>query len=204
MIKVKICGIKRKNDVEIVNKYMPDYVGFVFADSKRKVTIESAKLLSYGLDKNIKKVGVFVNENYETVKNIAHALKLDILQLHGSEGNEYIKRFRDYEVWKAFSLNSQKDIKLINECCADAFLIDGSDGKKVGGTGKVFDWKLLKSIKSYIEKPIIAAGGLDENNVETCIKELKPFGVDVSSGVETEGFKDEAKIKNFIMKVRNF
>lgn len=203
MTKVKICGIKRKKDVEIVNKYMPDYVGFVFANSKRKVTVESAKLLSSDLDKNIKKVGVFVNESYETVKNIADALKLDILQFHGSEGNEYIKRFTDYEVWKAFSLRSEKDIKLIRECCADAFLIDSSNGKKIGGTGKVFDWNLLKNIKSYIEKPVIAAGGLNENNVEMCIKELNPFAVDVSSGVEIEGFKDETKIKKFITKVRN-
>ncbi|KOF56849.1 N-(5'-phosphoribosyl)anthranilate isomerase [Clostridium sp. DMHC 10] len=204
MIKVKICGIKRQEDVEFVNKYMPDYVGFVFANSKRKVTMESAKLLSLNLNTGIRKVGVFVNEEYKIVKNIAEALKLDILQFHGSEGNKYINQFNNYEVWKAFSLTSKNDIKLIKECCADAFLIDSKDGNKTGGTGKVFDWNLLKAAKDYIEKPIIAAGGLNENNVEMCIKELNPFGVDVSSGVETEGFKDEAKIRKFIMKVRNF
>lgn len=204
MAKIKICGIRRNEDVEIVNKYIPDYVGFVFANSKRKVTVSCAQALSLRLQENIKKVGVFVNEDYETVKSIADAVKLDILQFHGSESNDYINSFKAYEVWKAFSLTSEKDVELIKKCSADAFLIDSKDGNKVGGTGKVFDWNILKNIKSYIGKPIIAAGGLDEDNVEMCIKELNPFGVDVSSGVETEGFKDEAKIKNFIMKVRNF
>lgn len=204
MVRVKICGIKRKKDVEIVNKYMPDYIGLVFADSSRKIDVESARLFLGGLKKDIKKVGVFVNEDYEKVKNIADALKLDILQFHGSEGNEYIERFKGYEVWKAYNLNSEKDIEIIKKCCADAFLIDSKNGNKVGGTGKVFDWGLFKKMKNYIEKPIIVAGGLNEDNVESCIKELNPFSVDVSSGVETKGFKDETKIRNFIMKVRKF
>ncbi|MFL0249223.1 phosphoribosylanthranilate isomerase [Clostridium neuense] len=204
MVKVKICGIKSKKDVEIVNKYMPDYVGLVFADSSRKVNVESASLFLEGLQKDIKKVGVFVNEDYEKVKNIANTLKLDILQFHGNEGNEYIKKFKGYEVWKAYSLNSEKDIEIIRKCCADAFLIDSKSGNKIGGTGQVFDWSLLKKIKNYIEKPIIVAGGLNEDNVEICIKKLNPFAVDVSSGVETKGFKDEIKIRNFIMKVRKF
>lgn len=204
MVKIKICGIRRKEDIDIVNKYMPDYVGFVFANSKRKVTVSHAECLSLRLQGNIKKVGVFVNEDYETVKSIADTVKLDILQFHGCEDNDYINSFKAYEVWKAFSLSSEEDIELIKKCSADAFLIDSKDGNKVGGTGKVFDWNILKNIKGYIGKPIIAAGGLNEKNVARCIKELNPFGVDVSSGVETEGFKDEGKIKNFIMKVRNF
>lgn len=204
MVKIKICGIRRNEDIDIVNKYMPDYVGFVFANSKRKVTVSRAECLSLRLQGNIKKVGVFVNEDYETVKSIADTVKLDILQFHGCEDNDYINSFKAYEVWKAFSLSSEEDIELIKKCSADAFLIDSKDGNKVGGTGKVFDWNILKNIKDYIGKPIIAAGGLNEDNVEMCIKELNPFGVDVSSGVETDGFKDEAKVKNFIMKVRNF
>ncbi|WP_234123306.1 phosphoribosylanthranilate isomerase [Clostridium hydrogenum] len=204
MAKVKICGIKRGEDVDIVNSFMPDYVGFVFAESKRKVSVEEAQKLILGLNPQIRKVGVFVNESYARVISIAKILKLDVLQFHGDEGNEYLEKFKTYEVWKAASINSKSDIEKVSLYNVNGIVVDSLDGNGNGGTGKKFDWSILKKYKNSILKPIFVAGGLNEENIQECIKELQPFGVDVSSGVESNGVKDKLKIKNFITKVRNF
>lgn len=204
MAKVKICGIKREKDVEIVNSFMPDYVGFVFAESKRKVSVEEAQRLILGLNPQIKKVGVFVNESYAKVMSIAQILKLDVLQFHGDEENEYLEKFKTYEVWKAASIKSKSDIEKASLYNVNGIVVDSLDESGNGGTGKKFDWSILKKYKNSILKPIFVAGGLNEENIQECIKELQPFGVDVSSGVESNGVKDKLKIKNFITKVRNF
>lgn len=204
MVKVKICGIKRIEDVKIVNVFMPDYVGFVFAKSKRSVSIEEAQELISKLDPNIKRVGVFVNESYETVLSTAKSLNLDVLQFHGNEDNDYIKRFKKYEIWKAISIGSEEDIKKANLYNADVLLMDTLDGDTKGGTGKSFNWSMLEKSRDTILRPVFVAGGLNDENVEKCIDRLHPFGVDISSGVESNGVKDKLKIKNFIMKVRNF
>lgn len=204
MVKVKICGIRREKDVEFINKYKPDYVGFVFAKSKRQVDANTARELGKKIDRGIKKVGVFVNEDVEIVKKIAVCASLDIIQLHGDEDEAYIKKLDGFTIWKAVNINSEADVSKFKNYSAAGFLVDSSDGSNRGGTGKTFNWNFLKTMKNQISKPIIAAGGLNIDNVEKCIKMLSPFGVDVSSGVETDGFKDEEKIKKFITRVRNF
>lgn len=204
MVKVKICGIKREKDVKFINKYRPDYIGFVFAKSKRQVDVNTARELGKKIDRGIKKVGVFVNEDVEIVKKIAVCANLDIIQLHGDEDEAYIKKLDGFTIWKAVSINSEEDISEFKNYSAAGFLVDSSDGSNRGGTGKTFNWNFLKTMENQISKPIIAAGGLNIDNVEKCIRTLSPFAVDVSSGVETDGFKDEEKIKNFIMRVRNF
>lgn len=204
MVKIKICGLKRIEDIEFVNEFKPDYVGFVFAESKRRVSAAQAKLLVDNLNPCIKKVGVFVNETWDKVEEIAALLKLEILQFHGEEDNEYMSKFKEYEIWKAVNLNCKGDLQKLKQYKAQGLVVDSDDGNKRGGTGRTFDWSLLEKFRSSIKAPLIAAGGLKEDNVEECIKRLMPFCVDVSSGVETNGFKDRKKIENFIRKVRNF
>ncbi|KPU43597.1 N-(5'-phosphoribosyl)anthranilate isomerase [Oxobacter pfennigii] len=197
MVKVKICGLKRSEDIKYVNALKPDYAGFVFAKSKRQVTLSEAGELIANLNKGIKKVGVFVDEDIEKVKDASFALKLDIIQLHGNEPNEYIKKLNGYEVWKAVSIKSHEGIKRLKQYNADAILLDQGGG----GTGISFDWDIIKGIS--VNTPIILAGGLNSQNVEDAIKTVKPYAVDVSSGVETDGFKDCSKIYDFIKKARS-
>ncbi|URZ03446.1 phosphoribosylanthranilate isomerase [Clostridium felsineum] len=204
MVKVKICGIRREKDIEIVNKYQPDYIGFVFARSKRQVDAYIASVLGEKLMPNIKKIGVFVNEDIKRLKEIVLKAKLDIVQLHGDEDSKYIEKLRGINVWKAVNISSKEDRDKLKNYEVSGFIVDSIDGANRGGNGRVFDWKLLKEYESNIKKPIIVAGGLNIDNVNECIKTLNPFCVDVSSGVETDGFKDEEKIKKFILKVRNF
>lgn len=200
MTGIKICGLSRFEDIDYVNQTMPDYVGFVFAKSRRQVDINFAEKLILKLDKNIKKVGIFVDQNEVEVKKTADSLCLDILQFHGNETKEYIRQFAGYKVWKAIGVTCENDIKNINLTDADGILFDSRIDGRFGGTGGVFDWRIIKDIK--FNKPIILAGGLDIDNVEEAINTVNPQIVDVSSGVETGGFKDFDKIKNFIEKVR--
>lgn len=200
MVKVKICGLKRIDDIEYINKLCPDYAGFVFAKSKRQVDLNLAHKLINRLDKNIKTVGVFVNESIENVFEIAETLKLDVLQFHGDETQDYIDNFRGFTVWKAIRVNSKNDLEKTKQFITNAFLFDTLALKDYGGTGKTFDWNILKDIKFDI--PIILAGGLNADNVTEALKIINPFAVDVSSGVETEGYKDFNKIELFIKKVR--
>lgn len=196
MVKVKICGLRRMEDIEYVNRILPDYVGFVFASSKRRVDVNYAKQLIKGLDKNIKTVGVFVNEAVDVVKRSAETLNLDVLQFHGQETPEYIENFKGFTVWKGVGINGTKDLYRLNSYDVDALLLDNGPG----GTGKSFNWDILSGLK--LEKPIILAGGLNPSNVMMALNKVKPYAVDVSSGVETDGFKDFSKIKEFIGKVR--
>lgn len=200
MVKVKICGLRRIDDIEFINKLRPDYAGFVFAESKRQVDINLAYKLISKLDKNIKTVGVFVNESIDKVLNTAMTLKLNILQFHGDETMDYIKHFKDFIVWKAIRVKCKSDIEKINQYDVDAVLLDSFTTGNYGGTGRRFDWDILREFKINI--PVILAGGLNASNIEDAIKKVKPYAVDVSSGVETEGHKDFNKIKEFIKKVR--
>lgn len=214
MTKIKICGLSRSCDIEYVNQYMPDYAGFVFAKSRRQVSLEKAKKLIEKLDRNIKTVGVFVNEDIFTVKNTAERLGLDILQFHGNEDSEYCSNFADFTVWKAVSIkvdlrdknlqNSAKyknQIDEIDKYDLDAILLDSSIKGVSGGTGISFDWKIISELN--IKKKLVLAGGLNQDNVRQAVNELQPYAVDVSSGVETDDVKDLKKIKSFIEKVRN-
>ncbi|MEQ2130330.1 phosphoribosylanthranilate isomerase [Caldanaerobacter subterraneus KAk] len=200
MVKVKICGLRRLEDIYYANQLQPDFIGFVFSESKRRVDLKEALEFVKRLKEGIKKVGVFVNEPIEKVMEIAEKLKLDVLQFHGDETQEYIDNFKNFTVWKAIRIRSNLDLKKTGEFKVDAFLFDSFSEKGYGGTGEVFDWNILKAYKREI--PVVLSGGLKEENVEEAIKLVRPYAVDVSSGVEVGGYKDFNKMKSFIEKVR--
>ncbi len=197
MTGIKLCGLKRECDIEAVNKLNPDFIGFVFAEkSKRYVNpIEAAKLKEM-LSKDIKAVGVFVNESPEAVAELLNKGTIDMAQLHGSEDEEYISRLRsltDKPLIKAIKVQSKADIEAADESSADYVLLDSG-----AGTGMTFNWQLIKGIK----RPYFLAGGLNPENVAEAVKALNPYAVDVSSGIETDGLKDEAKMADFVSIVR--
>jgi len=203
--KVKICGIRRECDIEYVNLHLPDYIGFIFAPSKRRVTREYTNFLTTKLDKRIKKAGVFVNEQLEEVIKTAKECSLDFVQIHGDETPEYISCLKsslkvNTKIWKAVRVKNEDSIKSIEKFDADSFVLDAYSEDSYGGLGKVFDWKLAVEAKKYGN--IILAGGLNLQNVAEAIKIVQPFAVDVSSGVESEGVKDEYKVKKFIYSAR--
>lgn len=204
MTKIKICGIRRLEDISYLNKLKPDYAGFIFAKSKRQITLEQAKELISLLDKDIKTVGVFVNEDIERVRYIAEYLELDVLQFHGNESREYIESFSKFIVWKTVSIDVSacdiEDLSKLNEYKIDGVLLDSSVKGAQGGTGLSFNWDIIKRINS--NKSIILAGGLNPENIQQAIKTVNPYAVDVSSGVEVNGIKDFEKINEFIKKVR--
>ena len=192
MTKIKFCGLKRIEDIKYANDLKPDFIGFVFAPkSKRFVDADTARELKNLLDTKIKAVGVFVDEDINVVTKLLKDGIIDIAQLHGSEDEEYIKSLRaicDKPIIKAFTIVSKDDIKKANESTADYILLDS--GK---GSGETFDWDLIKEVK----RPYFLAGGLTLDNVENAVKTLHPFVVDVSSGIETDGFKDFDKMCRF-------
>lgn len=197
MTGIKLCGLKRECDIEAVNKLNPDFIGFVFSEkSKRYVNpIEAAKLKEM-LSKDIKAVGVFVNESPEAVAELLNKGTIDMAQLHGSEDEEYISRLRsltDKPLIKAIKVQSKADIEAADESGADYVLLDSG-----AGTGMTFNWQLIKGIK----RPYFLAGGLTPENVAEAVKTLNPYAVDVSSGIETDGLKDQAKMADFVSIVR--
>lgn len=197
MTKIKMCGLSRHCDIEAANRLKPEYIGFVFLPkSKRYVTYEKAKELKSLLSPDIKAVGVFVDESAEIVARLLNDGTIDIAQLHGGEDEDYISRLRKLTgkpIIKAFRIESEEDIAQAEKSSADYILLDSGMG-----TGKVFDWSLIQSIK----RPYFLAGGLDCDNVGEAIKKLRPYAVDVSSGIETNGLKDKEKMAAFVAKVR--
>lgn len=195
MTKIKLCGLTRIGDIEAANRIMPDYVGFVFASkSKRRISPETAMQLKQALSPRIKAVGVFVNESVESVAKLLKYGIIDIAQLHGDEDEEYISRLRRLSkkpLIKAFRVKSPADIRAAENCTSDYVLMDSG-----AGTGRTFNWTLLMS------KPYFLAGGLDPDNIADAIKQLNPYAVDVSSGIEIDGTKDEAKMAAFAAAVR--
>lgn len=198
-MKIKICGLRRVEDINYVNELKPDYVGFVFAKSRRQITPYQGKKLIEKLDKRIKKVGVFVNSPIEEVKEIAHICGLDILQFHGDENPETLKGFQQ-EVWKSFRIKDHNSFKELDNYSVDGYLLDTFAKEEHGGTGKIFDWQLIPP--EHKKKFMILAGGLTVENIRRAINEAEPKIVDVSSGVEVNGYKDFNKIKRFLKKVR--
>lgn len=206
LAKVKICGITCKAEIEFINKYLPDYIGFVFTASKREVTPEKAAGLTAGLSPDIRKAGVFVDMEPEKAAEIASVAGLDALQLHGSEDAHYIVKLRRLlkpgtEIWKAVRVGGGNETELIS-FGADRLLLDTYTANMPGGTGQTFDWGLALQIKEQTRLPIILAGGLHPGNVRRAIVQVSPFGVDTSSGVEGDGIKDEQKVRKFIEAVR--
>jgi phosphoribosylanthranilate isomerase len=209
MTKIKICGLRTINDVHIVNKYRPEYAGFVLAESKRKVSLSQLKILIEQLHESIIPVGVFVNTSlYYIEQTIVGGLK--VIQLHGDENKEYIdslielKKKYNFEIWKVVRIGNQS-LETVTKYLdtfdnVDGFLLDKFSDKAYGGLGEKFNWELYNDIGS--KYPVILAGGLNENNVEEGMKHINPFCVDISSGVETKGAKDAGKIATFIELVR--
>lgn len=207
--KVKICGIRTLDDVEIMNEFLPEYVGFILANSKRKVSIYELGNMIEKLTPNIKPVGVFVNEEIHVlIEAVSKGIK--VIQLHGDEDVEYIEEAKkqlhnkNIEIWKAVRINS--DIESIEQnqynqmVNIDGILLDKYSKKHYGGTGETFDWNLIKGMK--FQFPLILSGGLNQSNIVDAINIIKPFCVDLSTGVETENKKDRDKVRNFIEKVR--
>lgn len=202
MTKIKICGLRRVEDISYVNECNPDYAGFVFADSKRRVTKEQAKMLRAGLNPQIIPVGVFVNEEIDTIAELVQEGVIEIIQLHGDETETYIQKLRgraaDTVIIKAVRVASKEDVADCEKTKADYLLFDSRDMKEYGGTGKKFDWQLIENIR----KPFFLAGGINAENIEEAIKTVHPFAIDVSSFVETNGYKDRDKILEIVEKVR--
>jgi phosphoribosylanthranilate isomerase len=199
MAKVKICGLTRMEDVEAVNRHRPDYAGFVFAPGRRQLSPENARQLVERLDPSILSVGVFVNEGIETAAVIAGHCRLGAVQLHGSEDDAYIFRLNALLppgtlVIKAVRVKYVDSIKQAEKTHCGLLLLDAYTQGQAGGAGETFDWGLLEGFR----RPYLLAGGLNAGNVEEAIRLLDPYGVDVSSGVETDGRKDSEKIAEFI------
>ena len=198
MVKVKICGLTRQCDIETVNIEKPDYIGFVFASSRRRVTPEQATKLRSKLANGIIPVGVFVDEAIENILPLLQNDVIEMVQLHGTESEEYIVKLKELTtvpIIKAISVKHAGDVQKWTSTAADYLLLDN----KGGGTGQVFDWSLI----GKVSKPYFLAGGLDVTNIVDAISKTTPSVVDVSSGVETNGYKDPVKIKEFIWRVRH-
>ena len=197
-MKIKLCGLTRPCDIEAVNELQPDYVGFVFAKkSRRYVSPEKAEELKAMLAPGIQAVGVFVNEEPEQIVSLLEAGTIDVAQLHGQEGEREIRRLReftDHLLIQAFRIDTEQDVERANASTADYVLLDSG----AGGTGTVFDWDLLQAIR----RPYFLAGGLDTENLGTVKAKLNPYGIDVSSGIETDGYKDKEKMTAFVAAAR--
>lgn len=194
---LKICGLKRLEDIVAVNRHGADYAGFVFFEkSKRYVDPYKANELISLLRTDIKPVGVFMDEPLDNVVRIARISGVELVQLHGHESEEYVeyvKRTLDRPVIKAYKASEEGALEKAANSAADYVMIDSG-----AGSGKKFDWSILKDFK----RDYFLAGGLDPESVGEAIRMLEPFAVDVSSGVETDGIKDEKKIAEFIKAVR--
>ena len=197
MTKIKMCGLSRIEDIEAANAIKPDYIGFVFAEiSKRRLSAPEASKLKSKLDPDIKAVGVFLDDKLDFIASMLNLGIVDAVQLHGSENEEYIERVRqvtDKPIIKAFIIRSKEDVERAERSTADYILLDGGKGE-----GKAFDWSLLKDIK----RPYFLAGGLKPDNASDAVKALKPYAVDVSTGIETDGVKDREKMTAFAGAVR--
>lgn len=202
MAKIKICGLSRHADITMVNEALPDYIGFVFAKSKRKVSVELAQDLKSGLNPAIQAVGVFVNEEIDRIVQICNKDIINLVQLHGDEGDDYIHELKEritIPVMKAVRVRSREDIRKASGLSCDYLLLDAYQEGEYGGCGKTFDWSEIRDVG----RPFFLAGGINPDNVVQAVTRVKPYAVDVSSGVETDGWKDKNKITDIISKVRS-
>ena len=209
--KVKMCGISKVETIPAIVDAKPDYMGLVFAPSKRQVTVEQAKILIEELHKQcinhydikvVKTVGVFVNETLDNLVRIADTANLDAVQLHGDEDETFIQSLKErtnVEVWKAIQIRTAADTEKWIDSSADMLLFDAYHKDERGGTGEVFDWSSLDAF----ERPFMLAGGIDSTNVARAIRTVRPYGIDISSGIETNGMKDDKKITAFTKIVKS-
>lgn len=197
--KVKICGIRRLEDSAILNETLPDFAGFVFAKSPRRITFQEADILRRHLDRRIQTVGVFVNEPVESILQLVNEQVIDLIQLHGDEDDQYLKELAqqtDAKIIKAVRVSSESNLN--RSYAADYLLYDAYHGNKMGGTGKTFNWEMLRDKK----EDYFLAGGLNPQNIKQAIQQLHPYAVDISSGVETDGYKDRNKIIQLLSNIQ--
>ncbi|MFV8251802.1 phosphoribosylanthranilate isomerase [Aerococcus viridans] len=199
MVKVKICGLRRPEDIEAANVAKPDYVGFIFVpETKRYVKPDLAASFRRDLAADIQTVGVFVNAPIEEIVAICQAGTIDLVQLHGEEDQAYIAHLKgqvDQHIIKSVAVG---DELVVDPNQADYLLFDSLSPSR-GGSGKVFDWKM---VSAYQEKPFFLAGGLGVENIEEALKVVRPYAVDASSSLETDGVKDPVKMQEFVAKIR--
>ena len=193
---VKICGLKEPEHVQTAIHAGADFIGFVFAPSKREVSIEQAKRLAKQIPANVKKVGVFVNADEAFLKEVYDKVPLDYIQYHGDETNAFIQHI-GLPAIKAFSIRNAEDVLNAARYDVDYYLFDAPGTDYRGGSGHTFDWSLLEQSNIPREK-VILAGGLNPSNVAQAIELVQPFGVDVSSGVEQDGVKNDVLIQSFL------
>lgn len=197
--KIKICGLRRREDILAVNEAKPDYCGFIieFPRSFRSITADKVRELVRELSPKIRAVGVFVNAPIELVRDLLNDGTLALAQLHGQEDESYIRELKTYTdklIIKAFSIKTAEDIEKALQSPADYILLDQGGG----GTGKTFDWSLIPEI----QRPFFLAGGIGTSNLGQAIREIHPYAVDLSSSVETEKWKDPMKIRQVVDIVR--
>lgn len=206
--KIKICGLRRREDVDYVNRWRPDYIGFILADGfRRQILPEQAAELADHLNPRIQRVGVFVNQPVEFVSDLLDRGIIQLAQLHGDEDEDYIQSLRKSceergcpsNIIQAVRVRKAEDIIRAQESSADFLLLDAWSEKSVGGNGETFDWSLIQDLN----RSFFLAGGLGPDNVAEAIRLVQPYGVDASSSLETEGYKDPDKIRNFVKEVNN-
>lgn len=200
MTKVKICGLKEVLHVQAAVNAGADAIGFVFAPSKRLVSITQAHELAKHVPLGVLKIGVFVNPTAEELRAAVEGVPLDYVQYHGEETPDFIRE-QGFPAIKALSVRSEEDIKAAGQYDVDYYLFDAPGTDFKGGSGHTFDWTLLETVGIPKEK-LILAGGLKQDNIREALSLVAPFMVDVSSGVETDGVKDKEKIEGFLQAVK--
>ncbi len=201
MVRVKICGIKTLAEANLAVNYGANAIGFIFANSSRKIMAETAREISLSLPPFVSKVGVFVNEADYVVQELASFCQLDLLQFHGDETPEYCKGFSQKAI-KAIAVKDQSYLDLLPayQPYVKAFLLDTYHPEQRGGTGESFNWQLAVAAKEYGK--IILAGGINASNVGQAIRQVQPYAIDLSSGVEESGVKSEKKLTEFFNELR--
>jgi len=199
-VKIKICGITNKEDAWEAINLGADAIGFVFfTKSPRYIPPAKASRIIKSLPRRINKVGVFVNEKPEKVIIVARQCGLDTLQFHGEETNSYCQKFPGYKIIKAFRIKDTSNLKGVEGYRVDGYLMDTYSDKSYGGTGKIFRWGLLQNLSQRIF-PLILSGGINPQNIARAIKKVKPYAIDVSSGVETSPGKKSRKLLEHLFK----
>lgn len=201
MTRVKICGIMDVESALVAAEAGAQAIGMIFAPSRRQLTVAQAREIATALPPLVTKVGVFVDEDRSRILEIADACRLDMLQLHGHESLEFSASFR-LPVIKAIRVRDAASLSALAAYRVAAILLDSYDPEAAGGTGRAFNWGLAAGLRA--PAPIILSGGLAAESVQEALGTVRPFGVDVSSGVETNGRKDHAKIREFVRQVRDW